>query len=62
MQSCSASRPARPMAEKLRELELQLGYAVCGINGCCLPNLHVGDCVFEFAGSKRERRTRLPAP
>jgi len=44
------------MAAARHVLETQLGYRVCGINGCCLQNLHLGACVFE------DRGRRVPKP
>ena len=35
-------------AEGRLALEDELGYLVCGINGCILPNQHSGDCIFPF--------------
>ena len=34
-------------------LEEELGYLVCGINRCILPNKHAGDCIFSFSASRR---------
>ena len=40
-------------AEGRLALEDELGYLVCGINGCILPNQHTGDCIFPFTASRR---------
>lgn len=37
------------------QLQAELGYQPCGINGCILADQHTGQCVFEFAEGKRRR-------
>ena len=40
--------------EERLALERELGYCVCGINGCILPTRHAGDCIFQcFNASRR---------
>ena len=43
-------------------LERELGYAVCGVNGCILPDRHAGACLFECTSQRRQRKPVLPPP
>ena len=54
-----AEPPARVLSEDATErlaIEAQVGYAVCGINGCVLMDRHAGQCVFPEV-SARKRKT-----
>ena len=49
-------------AASRRALECEVGYSICGINGCILADRHGGDCVFPFIESKGSRRRASTSP
>ena len=53
----------QPDSAKRMELEEQVGWTVCGINGCILSDRHPGQCIFQTLEEPRRRRateSRLP--
>ena len=42
-----------------RALEAQVGYKICGINGCLLARMHAGSCVFHPSENEGRCRRRL---
>jgi hypothetical protein len=53
---------AQPKLSERSALEAEVGWVVCGINGCILADRHPGDCVFPIMEGARRRKAPEPAP
>jgi hypothetical protein len=47
--------------EQRQAFEAEVGYALCGCNGCILPHAHPGDCVIQPEAGRRRRSGAAPA-